>query len=42
MAKGVELKTGDAVVGQVVDNTKVIDLPINGRNIVTFAIHGGP
>lgn len=36
-AQGVEMKTDDAVVGQVVDNRRVTELPINGRNIVTLA-----
>ena len=31
------MKTDDAVVGQVVDNQRVTELPINGRNIVTLA-----
>ncbi len=36
-AQGVEMKTDDAVVGQVIDNQRVTELPINGRNIVTLA-----
>ena len=38
VATGVELKTDDAVVGQVLDNRRISELPLNGRNIGALAL----
>ena len=38
VASGVELKTDDAVVGQVMDNRSISELPMNGRNLASLAV----
>ncbi len=38
VAEGVQLKTDDAAVSTVVDNKRVIELPLNGRNVAALAV----
>ncbi|MFN0172989.1 MAG: TonB-dependent receptor domain-containing protein [Bryobacteraceae bacterium] len=37
-AAGVQLNTENAVVGHVIENKRIIELPLNGRNIVQLAV----
>lgn len=38
VATGIELKTDDAAVGQVIDNKRVVELPLSSRNIAGLAV----
>ncbi|MBM3769319.1 MAG: carboxypeptidase regulatory-like domain-containing protein, partial [Acidobacteria bacterium] len=37
-AQAISMKTEDAAVGGVIDNKRVVELPLNGRNVATLAV----